>query len=443
MNKNNQLVTFSQQLPDLSVNTIPVINQLVETLNFPREVLASDEEIQYAWGNLPRELRNIPIDNIAPELIARMCIAISIGLFDGAINYIWNAAILRLREKVRKFGLSIVAQIKEKDFENTDLVSLQDSQLLDLCLELNILNEEGFLLLSQCRNIRNNFSAAHPSLGNLNDREFIVFLNRCIIYALGDSSSPKGVNVNEFVQSLKGGRFNDAQLEIWGNRLSETHDAQRQLLITMAHGLYCDPNSQESIRLNALDICSMFKDEFSVSLRSSLIDKHSEYITKGDDQRQTASSVFFEKLGLLGLLSAPQQHTIFSTAVQRLQVAHDGLNNFYNEPPYAERLLELSKNTAVPETIQNNFVDTVVSCYLGNGYGVSRAAIPFYEKIIKDFSPQEIAIMLRHTQTENSRIARKLQLPSTRKRFIDALGLIDSASVPSGVKATYDQFIKS
>ena len=143
MNKNNQLVTFSQQLPDLSVNTIPVINQLVETLNFPREVLASDEEIQYAWGNLPRELRNIPIDNIAPELIARMCIAISIGLFDGAINYIWNAAILRLREKVRKFGLSIVAQIKEKDFENTDLVSLQDSQL-DLCLELNILNEEGF-----------------------------------------------------------------------------------------------------------------------------------------------------------------------------------------------------------------------------------------------------------------------------------------------------------
>lgn len=441
MDRSNQLTTFNQQLPDLSVNTIPAINQLVTSLGFPREVLASDEEIRYAWNDLPRELRNIPVDNVAPELIARMCIAISSGLFDGAINYIWNAAILRLRDKVRNFGLPIVSQIREKDFEDNHLISLQDSQLLDLCLELNILNEEGFLFLSQCRNIRNNFSAAHPSLGNLNDREFITFLNRCIKYALGDSSSPKGVDINEFIQSLKAGRFNDAQLELWKNRLSETHDAQKQLLIVMAHGVYCDPNSQEPTRLNALNICNLFKESFSASLRSSLIDKHSEYITKGDEPRQTASSQFFEKLGLLGLLSAPQQHTIFSTAVQRLQTAHDGLNNFYNEPPYAERLLELSISTAVPETIQSDFVDTVVSCYLGNGYGVSWAAIPFYEKIIKSFSPQEIAMMLRHTQSEKSRIAH--MLPSERKRFIKALNLIDPASVPNGVKATYDQFIKS
>ena len=80
-----------------------------------------------------------------------MCIAISSGLFDGAINYIWNAAILRLRDKVRTFGLPIVSQILEKDFEDSHLIALQDSQLLDLCLQLNILNEEGALFLGQCR----------------------------------------------------------------------------------------------------------------------------------------------------------------------------------------------------------------------------------------------------------------------------------------------------
>ncbi|KLT73722.1 hypothetical protein PL75_01915 [Neisseria arctica] len=441
MNHSNQLTTFNQQLPDLSANTIPAINQLVTSLGFPREVLASDEEIRYAWSDLPRELRNIPVNNVAPELIARMCIATSSGLFDGAINYIWNAAILRLRDKVRNFGLPIVSQIREKDFEDNNLISLQDSQLLDLCLELNILNEEGFLFLSQCRNIRNNFSAAHPSLGNLNDREFITFLNRCIKYALGDSSSPKGVNINEFIKSLKEVRFSEPQLELWRNRLSETHEAQRQLLIMMAHGVYCDSKSQERTRLNALDICSLFKDSFSASLRSSLIDKHSEYIAKGDEQRLTASSQFFEKLGLLGLLSAPQQHTIFSTAVQRLQIAHDGLNNFYNEAPHAERLLELSTATAVPETIQSDFVDTVVSCYLGNGYGISWAAIPFYEEIIKNFSPMEIAIMLRHAQSETSRIAR--MIPHERRRFVKALALIDPASVPHSVKIIYDQFTTS
>lgn len=207
MTEINNVIAFEKSLSDLSTNTIATINQLVNSLGFPRDVLASDEEIRYAWEDLPRELIKIPPNNVNPELTARMCIAIGSGLFDGAINYAWNAAILQLREKVRNFGLPIVAQILEKKFENNDLISLQDSQLLDLCLRLNILNEEGFLFLDQCRDIRNNFSAAHPSLGNLNDREFITFLNRCVKYALGNSSSPKGVNINEFIASLKGDIF--------------------------------------------------------------------------------------------------------------------------------------------------------------------------------------------------------------------------------------------
>lgn len=441
MSLNNSLTTFNSQLPDLSANTIPAINQLVSALHIPREVLASDEEIKYAWSDLPRELRNIPVKNVNPQLIARMCIAISSGLFDGAINYIWNASILRLRDKVRTFGLPIVAQVLEKDFEENHLIALQDSQLLDLCLQLNILNEEGSIFLGQCRTIRNNFSAAHPAVGNLNDREFITFLNRCIKYALGDSSSPQGVDISKFIKAIQGGRFNKEQREYWIDKLSKTHEAQKQLLIIMAHGVYCDPNSQETTRLNALDICAFFQDSFSASLKSLLIDKHSDYIAKGDEQRLRASNQFFEKLSLLGLLSAPQQHAIFSAAINRLQIAHDGLNNFYNEPPYAERLAELSQNTAVPETAQSDFVDTIVSCYLGNKYGVSWEAIPFYEKIIRNFSPKEVNLMINHAKINNSKIGRKVNDGYGRTRFIQALNLIDSESIPDGARPTYNQFL--
>jgi len=68
-------------------------------------VLASDEEIPTLGENLPRELQHIPT-NLRGELIARMCVAVSTGLFDGAINYIWNATILHLRDRVREFGLA-------------------------------------------------------------------------------------------------------------------------------------------------------------------------------------------------------------------------------------------------------------------------------------------------------------------------------------------------
>ena len=133
-------------LPELPTTVLPTLIALTTSLGIPRTVLASDEEIQYAWRDLPREIREIPAE-LRGELIARMCVAVSTGLFDAAINYIWNAAILQLRTKVRNFGLPIVAQIRQSDFEEKHLIELQDSRLLELSLELNLVNEDGFFFL--------------------------------------------------------------------------------------------------------------------------------------------------------------------------------------------------------------------------------------------------------------------------------------------------------
>lgn len=428
-------------LPSLPTTMLPAIFELTTSLGIARNVLASDEEIQYAWSGLPRELKEIPPD-LRGELIARMCIAVSTGLFDGAMNYAWNAAILQLRNKVRNFGLPIVAQIQQSDFEEKHLLELQDSRLLELALKLNLVNEEGFFFLDQCRGVRNNFSAAHPTMGSINDREFTTFLNRCIRYALADASSPKGVDIGAFISAVKGPRFNANQNNVWIQRLSDTHDAQRQTLVVMVHGFYCDPNTSEPSRLNALDIGNALKNIFTASLRSDLVNKHSEYAAKGDEPRRTASSQFFEKLGLLTLLNEPEQHAVFYRAIERLWNVHNGTNNFYNEPPFAERLLELSQQSAVPETAQEQFVKVVVCCNIGNGHGICRAASLSYEQIIKNFSPREIATMIR-LATDNETILnhRIKNFSSCRARFKSTLSLVDLASVPSGVKVAFESFI--
>lgn len=430
------------ELPTLPEKILPAISELAAYLGIPREFLASDEEIVYAWHDLPRELRSIPSD-IELELIARMCVAVSTGLFDSAMNYIWNASILHLRNKVRNFGLPVVAQITRSDFEEKHLLELQDSQLLDLCHKLNILNDDGFFFLDQCRDIRNNFSAAHPTLGKINDREFIAFLNRCIKYALADSSSPKGVNIGDFIAAIKGSRFSDGQRQVWIDRLMSTHEAQRQLLVGMVHGIYCDPNSPETARLNSLDLCNATKDNFTSSLKSNLINSHSEYLAKGDEPRYTASLQFFEHLGLLGILSESERHTIISKAVERLWITHQGFNNFYNEPPFADRLLELSRAGEIPETIQEEYVQAVVSCYIGNGYGVCWAAESIYINMIQEFSPREIAMLLHLFAKEDSVVHRRIQSNITcRSRYIQTLGLIDQASLQPSTKAEYDRVLR-
>ena len=428
-------------MPDLPEQIFSEIASITAALGIPRSMLASDDEIGYAWRELPRELQAMP-PQLRGELVARMCVAVATGLFDGAINYIWNVTVLHLRQRIRDFGLPVVSQILQRQFEEDDLDDLQDSKLIELCLQLNLITEDGFFFLDQCRGTRNNFSAAHPAIGKINDREVITFLNRCVKYALSDEPSLVGVDFNDFIGAIKGQRFTDGQCDAWVTRLDATHDPQRQLLFGTLHGIYCDSASAEPARLNALDICIAYQPKFSAALKSDLIDRHSDYLAKGQDKGHLASLDFFEKLGLLTLLSESERHSVISAAVSRLWHVHLGMNNFYNEPPFAERLMKLSESEPIPETTQDQFVQTVVGCYIGNGYGVSRAAVPYYKAMIQSFSPKEIASLISASQGKSPVADRIWSWISCRTRFLKALQLIDTGSISRSLRGDYDRSIQ-
>lgn len=74
-------------LPAVIATTMPVLQALTDALGVSRDVVASDDEIQAAWGNLPRAMRKIP-PVLRDKGMARMCIAVASGLFDSAINYL-------------------------------------------------------------------------------------------------------------------------------------------------------------------------------------------------------------------------------------------------------------------------------------------------------------------------------------------------------------------
>lgn len=47
-------------LPAVMDNTLPVLDQLTHALRIPRDILASGQEIQTAWNNLPGVMNKIP-----------------------------------------------------------------------------------------------------------------------------------------------------------------------------------------------------------------------------------------------------------------------------------------------------------------------------------------------------------------------------------------------
>lgn len=49
--------------------------------------------------------------------------------------------------------------------------------------------------------------------------------------------------------------------------------------------------------------------------------------------------------------------------------------------------------------------------------------------------------MINHAKINNSKIGRKVNDGYGRTRFIQALNLIDSESIPDGARPTYNQFL--
>lgn len=427
-------------LPAVTTTTGSMLDALTAALGVERQVLAADGQIAHAWSNLPRLLDRIPPEH-RNETLARMCVAVATGLFDSAINYAWNAAIVELRQKVRRFGLTVIPQIVGKSFDEAALLDLKDAELLQLCLKLNLISEDGFFLLDQCRAIRNNFSAAHPSMGVLDEDELLSFLSRVGRHALSNERNLRGVDIPAFLSAIKLSRFTPDQLEAWKLRILDTFDAQREMLFGTLHGMYCDPASGEEARVNALAICSSLTTAMTPTVNSTLVDRHQDYVAKGEVDRHTASQQFFERLGLLRLLGEAELHLLITRAAQALMSVHQDFNNFYNEPPFAERLFGLTSQNRVPLSAQHVFVEALATAATGNQYGMSNAAYSHYLSMIKSLSPGEVLILLELPLQQTLLANRLRSYTSCRERFKSWVRLIDPASVPTQSKAEYAKWI--
>lgn len=117
------------------------------------------------------------------------------------------------------------------------------------------------------------------------------------------------------------------------------------------------------------------------------------------------------------------------------------MDNFYNERPFAERLQQISSGQQIPETVRNEFVEAVVMCSVGSRYGTANSADPFYQKMISDFSPREVQVMLSLPNTHSVVASRISLYPRCRKKFQELVALIQPSSVPNTLKAVYEGWL--
>ena len=120
---------------------------------------------------------------------------------------------------------------------------------------------------------------------------------------------------------------------------------------------------------------------------------------------------------------------------------HNGWDNSHNEPPFAERLLKLSRKNRVPDTAQPSFVEAVVTAATGNPYGVSHAPSSHYNEMVKSFSPNEVKLMLDLTRGGTVVANRIATNKGCERHFRGLVALVDRQSVPIASKSLHAKWL--
>ncbi|PHD65691.1 hypothetical protein, partial [Bacillus toyonensis] len=157
-----------------SVMSLQNFENYLQELGLPHEgIIASDRERKLMHGNLPEAIHELsPQSKRNAVYLSKFVASSAIGLYNAALNYLWNEVVLSLRDKVSVYGLDLFfdaavgGELRDTYSTDEDLSSIKDNTLIDTCRKLELISDLLHEKLKHILYMRNNIGASHPTRGH-------------------------------------------------------------------------------------------------------------------------------------------------------------------------------------------------------------------------------------------------------------------------------------
>ncbi|MFH2102224.1 MAG: hypothetical protein ABIJ39_02550 [Chloroflexota bacterium] len=218
-------------MPD-ETNSLSVQNTNITTqlLQFEKSLLAFIDEQGLPSDTVlvPMNERQIVIRNIFSVLeridderlgksvyISKFIAATASGLFDAALNYLWDETIYELRKRVAQYDLAYFydvavgnnAEKRKRLSTEDDLQKIDDSDLIKGSNEIGLISDLGFRHLDFVRYMRNWASAAHPNQNQITGLQLIGMLETCVVEVIKLPLSNVVVEIKQLLANIKNNKI--------------------------------------------------------------------------------------------------------------------------------------------------------------------------------------------------------------------------------------------
>lgn len=397
----------------------PQAQRLVEFLRevgLPHDnIMAEPAERAIIAGNLPAFLQALPAEvKRDARYLSKFVIGAGSGLFDYALNAIWNEVVVDLRRKASIYGLDIffdaaVGGSKTREFYKTedDLAALKDAVLLDTCRKLELISDPTYKKLKHILDMRNDVGISHPTSYSINAFELLGWLQTCVQDVLHDQPTEAALQVQAFISNLKQHaqpldatarqnierRFTELPTRLCGN------------LLRTVFGIYVSPETDAGVRKNIAVLAPALWKTCADEPRYRLGIVLEGYNTNLYRDKHALGSQFFDLVGGNAYRSPSERVIIVDTLITELMEKHSGWDNFHHEAPVAANLWSyVPDQNSIFDNLASRLFEAALVCRIGRGVsyndGVSPGGRPYYDRILAScgdkFAPHVLAAFAQY-----------------------------------------------
>ncbi len=388
--------------------------ELLIQIGLPTEdVLTPIDERRKVIHGLESTLEILPYDEKQKAVyLSKFTISIVVGLFDGALAFLWDETIKALRRLVISFDLEYffsVAETLSSRYKNLnvedDLEAISEHDLIEICRRIGLVTDINFKRLEHVNYLRNHASSAHPNENDISGIEMLSILEHCLKYAIIARPDHSIIQLKLLLDNIKKNSIPDEDFEHIGKDFARQPQERINDFLFTIFGLYCDPRQEQDIKNNIEKLIPYIWACNTEDTKFIIGSKYGLYRKNGDLPRKNATQKFLEIVNGLKYKDEDSLAAELIEKLQNLRSVHFSFYNFYNEYSHAKSIKDSIPPTGIPESARKLFVKIICICYIGNGKGyregVDESALIYYDEFIKKFTVKEVIEFLYLLQDDD------------------------------------------
>jgi len=400
------------------------LSKYLTLLGLPtRDVLVSIRERLIVVQNLPTVVDQMSAaQREAASYLSKFTTAVSTGLFDAALNYLWDETIRNLRSKINQYDLQYFLDTAISDpatrikFQTeADLQKIPDWELIRGCQEIGLISDLALKHLDFIRDMRNFASAAHPNQNQLTGLQLVQWMDTCIREVLTKDPSGPAIEAKRLLRNLRERELDASSAKPINQAIAALDSDLLAPLLRATFGMFVDPKLPARARENLRLVRRTIWRGCSDPIRYEIGLKNASFRAHGETDRAELAREFLEGVEGLTYLSESDLALEISSAIEGLMMAHNGWNNFYQEPAMVSALAKLVPESGnVPDSVRVRYVKSITLCKLTNGNGVAIGAESKYDRLIRTWQDKDILTFLSVLQDAEIRSRLQFRLCSIK-----------------------------